>query len=203
VAGPADRPGFVELVAGTVVTGVRLRVGWGGACLGLDAASLRNRVVVGREAVSLIGSAASAMLRARSLEELQGALVDTACAMSDRAIPSSRLERVLQAVELMRQGVPIGALGPQTGTTERTLRRDMDACVGLPLRTLAGILRFQRAMARLHSGAGGSLGELALEAGYSDQAHMTRAFRRFGLFTPALPEASPVVESVGQYGAWP
>lgn len=203
IAGPADRPGCVNTPAATVTLGVRFRIGWGSACFGLEAAALRNQVVAGRAAQALIGPAAQAMLRARSLDELQQALVDTARSMSTRAAPPAGHARVLQAVELMRDGVSIGALGARIGTAERTLRRDVDAAVGLPLRTLAGILRFQRALSRLQGGAVRHLGSLAVEAGYSDQAHMTRAFRRFGNFTPALPEPAPVVEPVDRRVAWP
>jgi AraC-like DNA-binding protein len=203
LAGPADRPGFVSTPAATVTLGVRFRIGWGGACLGLDADSLRNRVAVGRAAEALIGPSAQAMLRACSVDELRQALVDTAHAMSLRAAPPAGHARVLQAVELMRHGVAIGALGERIGMAERTLRRDVDASVGLPLRTLGGILRFQRTLARLQGEAVRSLGTLAAEAGYSDQAHMTRAFRRFGNFTPALPEPAPVVEHIDHHVPWP
>ena len=201
VAGPADQPGFVVTPAATVTMGVRFRVGWGGKCLNVEAHSLRNQVVIGRAANALVGPISQGLLRARSLDELQQALMESATSMSDRAAPSAGHARVLQAVESVRYGAAIGTIGAQIGSAERTLRRDVITAVGLPLRTLEGIFRFQGAMARLQAGTVRDLSRLALEAGYSDQAHMTRAFRRFGNFTPSMPEAAPVVEI--DCGAWP
>ncbi|WP_286504070.1 helix-turn-helix domain-containing protein [Variovorax davisae] len=203
VAGPADRPGFVVAPAGSVTLGVRFHIGWGSACLGLEAASMRNRVVVGRAAEALIGPVAQSMLHSGSLDELQRALMDAARTVSARASPAAGHASVLEAVALLRRGVPISALGARTGTSERTLRRGVNNHVGLSLRTLWGILRFQRAMARLQAGTMPSLGDLAADTGYSDQAHMTREFRRFGAFTPALPAAAPVVEAIDRHPAWP
>lgn len=102
--------------------------------------------------------------------------------------------RALEAIERMKAQARTGdeRRDAWSASSSRTLRRDVAAVAGLPLRTLAGILRFQRAMALLDAGAA-SLTEVALAAGYADQAHMTRAFRRFGGFTPASPEPAPLV----------
>ena len=201
VAGPADRPGLAVTPAATVTMGVRFRIGWGGICLNVEACSLRNQVVIGRAAKALVGPISQGLLRARSLDELQQALVKTATSMCDRATPPAGHARVLQAVESIRHGAAVGAIATLIGSAERTLRRDVITAVGLPLRTLEGIFRFQRAVGQLHAGTVRDLGGLAFEAGYSDQAHMTRAFRRFGNFTPSMPKAAPVVEV--DCGAWP
>lgn len=68
----------------------------------------------------------------------------------------------------------------------------MVEAAGYPLRTLSGVLRFQRAMELLDTGVG-TLSDVAMAAGYADQAHMTREFRRFGGFTPAAPAPAPLV----------
>jgi AraC-like DNA-binding protein len=175
----------------------------GGACLNLNAASLRDRVVVGPDAEALIGPTAKSMLRSRSLDELMQALVDTAHTTSRRAARSLGHMRVLQAVDLLRLGVPFSALTSRIGNSERTLRRGVNEAVGLSRRTLCGILRFQRAMALLQGGPTRSLGDLALDTGYSDQAHMTREFQRYGGFTPARPTATPVVEAIRPHLHWP
>jgi AraC-like DNA-binding protein len=48
----------------------------------------------------------------------------------------------------------------------------------------ARLLRFQALLAALRAAPGKALGELALDAGYSDQAHMNREFREFAGVTP-------------------
>ena len=49
-------------------------------------------------------------------------------------------------------------------------------------KTLASVLRFQHALALVREGE--PLAEVAAVTGYSDQAHMMRAFQSFGGFTP-------------------
>lgn len=77
----------------------------------------------------------------------------------------------------------------------------MQQTVGLSLRTLAGVLRFQQAVALQNARALPSLADLADAAGYADQAHMTRQFRRFGGFTPAWPQPVPVLGSTALHFA--
>lgn len=200
IAGPADRPGTVAHRAPVWSAGVRFQLGWGGACLALDPAALLNQVMTGAAVERHLGALgdglASALLAATDTSALQAALVQAAHRLSQRAGPPGPAQaRALQALHWWRMhpGSPLQALCSALAMSERTLRRDMLATVGLPLRSLAGILRFQRAMALVQAGRAPSLTGLAHDAGYADQAHMTRQFRRLGGFTPAQPEAVPVV----------
>ncbi len=198
VAGPADRPSTVATRGPLYSLGIRFHLGWGGACLGLAPGALVNRVITGREAAQLLGPLAAPVLAARHTEALQAALTTVAGTLAHRAPPPGPAHaRALQALRWLRQhpGAPLEPLCSALGVNARTLRRDVLAAVGLPLRTLAGILRFQQAMALHRTGRIASLAALALCAGYADQAHMTRHFRRLGGFTPALPAAVPLVET--------
>ena len=85
----------------------------------------------------------------------------------------------------------VSALALAVNTSERTLRRDIMDSVGLSVKALSSILRFQRTLRLLHTHPGLALPQLALEGGYSDQAHMTREFRELGGFTPGMrPEVA-------------
>lgn len=193
VAGPADTPAVVALRPHTVILGVRFQIGWGGTCLGIAPSALRNRTVAGRDVEQCLGPLAGEILRQHRLQGVEGALRSVAGVLASRAVVAASHRRALRALHRMQHGTQVAAGDvPWAQPSARTVRRDMVTAVGLPLRTLAGVLRFQRAMALVASGAG-SLSDVAAAAGYTDQAHMTREFRRFGGFTPGLPTPAPLV----------
>ena len=82
---------------------------------------------------------------------------------------SARPDRVAQAVGLGR----------------RQLARLFREGVGLGPGALARLSRFQRVLRTLDRDAALPLARVAAGAGYFDQAHMSRDFRRFGGTTPA------------------
>jgi AraC-like DNA-binding protein len=194
VAGPADTPTQVVLRSNTVLVGVRFHIGWGGVCLGVVPRTLRNQALTGPCALALLGPLADGVVRADSLPRVQAALCAVASTLAARAVVTAAHGRALQAIAQMKQRIQAGDVGDAPGaeSPSRTLRRDMVEAAGYPLRTLSGVLRFQRAMELLDTGVG-TLSDVAMAAGYADQAHMTREFRRFGGFTPAAPAPAPLV----------
>lgn len=98
------------------------------------------------------------------------------------------MEALVEA--LVTQGVLVGPpelaralAGEDAGYSERQLQRRFSSEVGLRRKQVAQLQRARRAYALLQ--AGRSLAEAAHEAGYADQAHMTRAFRLIAGRTPA------------------
>jgi AraC-like DNA-binding protein len=72
----------------------------------------------------------------------------------------------------------------------RTIRRNLKGATGLSPKQFSMIVQFHRAL-RLIKEHGLDASAAAIEAGYADQAHMTRVFRRLGGFTPAaIPEVT-------------
>jgi AraC-like DNA-binding protein len=71
------------------------------------------------------------------------------------------------------------------GVSPRTLRRRCGDAFGYGPKTLERILRFQRFLRLLRRSDALQLVALALEAGYADQAHLTREVRRLSGFSPA------------------
>jgi AraC-like DNA-binding protein len=80
--------------------------------------------------------------------------------------------------------VRIGALASELGWSRKRLAGRFREDVGLPAKSLARILRFRRAVALLERDDHRSLGEIALDCGYFDQAHLNRDFRSFAGGTP-------------------
>lgn len=86
---------------------------------------------------------------------------------------------------LARSGGRVGVaeLAAATGWSRRHLTARFREQTGLPPKSMARILRFQRALRELDTSAS-TLSEVAAECGYYDQAHMNREFRDLAGCTP-------------------
>ena len=71
------------------------------------------------------------------------------------------------------------------GLGERQLRRRFERAVGYGPATLVRVQRFQHFLALAEQQPGAALSRLAAEAGYADQAHLTRECGRLTGLTPA------------------
>lgn len=188
IIGPSSRTTRVLVAEGDHFLGLRYRAGWGGISLGVDAPLLRDSALHGTEAIGVLGDDAKALLAAATPERLRKALVEVAHRRA-RLAKQRVAEDTIAAIDLLhltggRMAITEVALA--TRVPERTLRRHMAHAVGLSFKTFSGVLRFQRTIRLLAASSNCSLtlAQAALEGGYSDQAHMTREFRRYGDFTP-------------------
>jgi AraC-like DNA-binding protein len=80
--------------------------------------------------------------------------------------------------------VPVAELAREAGWSRRHFTARFTRAAGLPPKTFARVLRFQRAKELLARPGGPSLSEIALDCGYYDQAHLNRDFRAFAGCTP-------------------
>ena len=176
IAGPDTKARVVTLAPGARVVGVRLRPGMAGAVLGVPASELRDCTP---EVVEVLGYEVAAPL----LEAL-AAGVD----------PHRRLLRAVQergvhepdplvGAAVAALGQPrarVSAVAAELGVSARQLQRIVSAAAGYGPKLLARVLRFRR----LQALAPAPLVELALEAGYADQAHMTAEVRLLAGVSP-------------------
>jgi AraC-like DNA-binding protein len=79
---------------------------------------------------------------------------------------------------------PIGWICDRLGRSRRHLALRFREQVGLPPKTVARIMRFDRAVALL-AAPGARLADIAFVCGYYDQAHLNRDFREFAGISPA------------------
>jgi methylphosphotriester-DNA--protein-cysteine methyltransferase len=80
--------------------------------------------------------------------------------------------------------VPIGRVAKDVGWSHRHLIAKFKQQVGLPPKTAARLVRFDRVWRRLDEGRPLDWGQLAADSGYADQAHLIRDFRQFTGTTP-------------------
>ncbi|QJW83579.1 AraC family transcriptional regulator [Ramlibacter terrae] len=79
----------------------------------------------------------------------------------------------------------MGEASTQLGWSVRHYRRRFHAAMGLAPTVWARLVRWERALGELAGGEQHALTDVALAAGYADQAHLTRETRAFAGAPPA------------------
>jgi AraC-like DNA-binding protein len=187
VAGPATRSTTLQLAPGTLTVGVRFRTGAAPALLGAGAAELRDLHVP----LDDLWDRAGAEMAARAVEApgwtaRLGVMVDGLVGRLGQARMPDPVGIGVARMLAERPGRALTLLAEDVGLSERQLRRRVEDAVGYSPRTLARILRFQRFLrAARASGPGRHLAKLAADAGYADQAHLTRESRELAGRPPA------------------
>lgn len=179
VAGPDTGPVPTRMTAGTVMVGVRFQPAAGGPALGVPLSELRDQRV------------ALADLRRGDARRLPGTLdPDTALARALDVTASLVAghpadPELTWAVSLLRDPrARVEDVAAEVGLSRRQLRRRCHAAVGYGPKTLQRVLRFRRFVSRIDAGAA-DLAVIAAEAGYADQAHLTRECGQLAGLTPA------------------
>jgi AraC-like DNA-binding protein len=187
LAGPATRSTTLHLGAGALTVGVRFRTGAAPALVGVSAAELRDRDVHVDDVWGRAGSQVTERIVGSA--DWQGRLDVMVAAMTERLDSAAATDRVAVGIAGLLAndaGRPVTELADHVGLSERQLRRRVEQAVGYSPRTLARILRFQRFLhfARTARPPRG-LAVLAADAGYADQAHLTRDSRDLSGLPPA------------------
>lgn len=180
VAGPDTGPAPTEWRPGTVLVGARFRPGAGGAALGVPLSEVLDQRM---DADDLPGVPRGRLPGSLSPEEAMRRVAAIAAQMVTER-PPDRL--VLEATRLLgRPGARAELVAGQLGIGERQLRRRCQAAVGYGPRMLNRVLRFRRFVSRIDAGGDFDLATIAAEAGYADQAHLTRESNELAGLTPA------------------
>jgi AraC-like DNA-binding protein len=179
VAGPDTAAVPAVSRPGSVLLGVRFWPWAGGAALGLPLSELRDQRIDLAEirpadAKRIPGSLAPSLALA-GLTELAGRLV------ADSDIDGL----IVETTRMLRDPrVRVEQVAGQAGISMRQLRRRAGAAVGYGPKTLQRVLKFQRFVRRIDAGHT-DLAALAADAGYADQAHLTRECGQLAGMTPA------------------
>jgi AraC-like DNA-binding protein len=190
VVGPATTAVTERFAPGSVIVGVRFRTGAAPPLLGVIATELLDREVgladvwgrAGTRLTARCGDASGDAEGAERLRAVVGTLLDR---LADAPVVDPVATRAASMLDTPA-APQVRDLAGLFDLSERQLRRRVEAAVGYPPRTLARILRFQRFLGAARSSGPSSpdLARLAAEAGYADQAHLTRDSRRLAGLPP-------------------
>ena len=176
IAGPDTRPRVVTLAPGSRLVGVRLRPGTAGAVFGLPASELCD---VSPDAAAVLGrNVAAALLEALASGQDSHALLLRAVELRGVRPPDPLVSAA--ALALGRPRARVGSVAAELGVSARQLQRRVTDAVGYGPKMLQRVLRFRR----LQELAPAPLVELALDAGYADQAHMTAEVTQLAGLSP-------------------
>lgn len=177
VAGPDTRAYVPEGALGGWA-GVRFFPGTAPAFLGVPAHELRDQRV---ELADLWPASEVRHLTARvdSAADPVSALEEVALERAADAEPSDPLLR--EVVSSLEAGRPVAAVADELGVGARQLHRRSLTAFGYGPKTLARVLRLQRALALARDGV--PFAETAVRAGFADQAHLARDVRELAGMT--------------------
>lgn len=176
--------GPAEIAHGDPQTGLQLRLTWRGtrALFGVPAGELAGDVVdlealLGRRTEPLLASLAAAPGWAERFDLLDAELAALAAhgpgARGVRPEVGYAWDRLQETGGNLR----ISELAREVGWSRRHLSEKFRAETGLSPKTAARVIRFERACDQLRGPRRPSLADVAADAGYVDQAHLSRDFR--------------------------
>lgn len=183
--GPLTAAAHLHIPAGGTVVGIRLRPGVVGRLAGLPADELTDVDVAGTDLwrdmnrlTDTLGDAPTPHAALDLLQRFVGHAVGE---------PDPVVDEAVRRLMPWRAGGP-AALPALLSISERQLRRRCHAAVGMGPKELQRMLRFHGFTARVQAAVDraepGDLARWAVDAGYHDQAHLTRECRRIAGVTP-------------------
>ena len=187
VAGPTDRPATFFPVAGEEFIGVRFAPGWGGLALGVSPVELVATFTGAGELTPRLAQLEESLFSCKSQREATSVLRATAEGWTDEITAKQGTLNAVRMLRICGGRIRVDQAARHLGISPRSFRRDVKELSGLSPKALTRIFRFRRTLDRISECKELSLGDMALQTGYTDQAHMTREFQRLGGFTPKLP----------------
>lgn len=178
------RPAFFAATRRSWFVGVRFRPAMARAALDIDPVDCRDRDIPASQIDRAFAPLEAALQDCASPDGALALLRRTVDARLAKREGDAVPARVREAVALLARGGEVHQVARALGITERSLHRDLMRWSGLAPKSLARILRMQRALGAIRAGTE-PLALIALRTGYADQAHMTRDLKALTGSTPA------------------
>ncbi len=206
IAGLSDIPGYVEATG--LSAGVQVNLTPVGARLltGLPMHMLTNAVLTVEDAFGPASGELMERLRETTTWAARFQIIDRF--MQARLLAASeRPDAMLWAYATLRRtagAASIASLADALGYSQKHLIAQFREHLGLPPKTLARVMRFERAVGTIRWDKRLDWAQIVLDCGYYDQAHLIREFKQFAGMTPGeyasrlLPGDANIMEPVSE-----
>jgi AraC-like DNA-binding protein len=182
ITGPSTRAYKVKYESGDSWLGIRLRPDRAVMLWQKNIGKAADKVLRGQDAIAMLPQLVGINRHELSFAQLAKAL--EAITMPEHGTDQdSRLLQALNALHVSGGRLPIEKIAALAGCTTRQLNRMFRSNVGLSAKTYSQLVQFHRTLKLLQKERL-PITAAAFEGGYADQSHLTRAFQRFGSFTP-------------------
>lgn len=184
VAGLHDRYAVIRTSGRSQCLQVNFTLGGAARLLGVNMIDASNRIValgdaLGRIGDTLVDELAGTVDWNGRFDRLDSFLLDR---LADAPASMSLTEAALRRICSAGGNLSIGGLAADLDVSRKRLIALFRESFGLPPKTIARIVRFERAAAAMAAGADFAM--LAADCGYYDQAHFNRDFRDFAGCAP-------------------
>jgi AraC-like DNA-binding protein len=177
VCGPCDQPATYTHQQACDLLGVSLRPGTARAVLGVPANTLLSEWQPLAEVIGAVADELGALVfQAPSLRNRLPILDAFLLARIYAIAFEPRIERAVREILEHDGTIEVSEVGKRAGASSRNLGRLFDAWVGMSPKRFLRVVRLQAAIRRLVE-SDVELAAIALEAGYADQAHLSREIR--------------------------
>lgn len=204
-SGLQERSIFIETLEGTHLVSARLHPLGATELFGPAAAKAANSIV---ELATLIGAEAAALrerLLAAALPETRFALLEAFLQSrgAEAAPPPEFVGEAASRIERAHGNLRVATLYQELGISRKHLAVSFTRSLGLSAKAYARIHRFLWTLEYLRQHEAVEWSRLALLAGYSDQSHLVRDFRRVGAASPReylrrmAPDGDALLEVAG------
>jgi AraC-like DNA-binding protein len=190
VVGTMTRPIIAESTVGTEYFGIRFAPGGFTHLLGIPAGELTDRIVpledlsISFPRAEQVAEGPDVQTRIRLIEE----------GLHQRLRSDGQglvLTKVFETIAARRGIITVAELANLAGWSPRHLGRRIQESVGVAPKTFCRIMRFKSALRALRRRPRPELLQVALEAGYYDQAHFIHDFNRFYGSSPSTVFTDP------------
>jgi AraC-like DNA-binding protein len=204
-SGLHERAIFIESLQGTHLVSARLHPLGAFRLLGPAIAQLVNSVVDLETVLGLPAQELRSLLLASDSADQRFAHLERFLEQRVLAgvVPSELVCEAARRIEEAHGNLRIASIPADLGVSRKQLWLRFTRELGLSPKAYAGLQRFVWTLARLRECTGVDWSQLAAAAGYSDQAHLVRDFRRAAFASPTeflrarTPDSTALLDEVG------